>query len=522
MKKSQFLKVALLAMIASVSTLVGCSSNSTAQSTTPPSMDPSTTVQGEPIKGGLVRTTISSEPDHLDPYLSAASDTEAIMLNVFEGLMGFNEKGELIPRLAQSYSISDDGLNYSFVLRTDVTFHNGKPMTMDDVIYSYKTLSGLGGNAPLSSKFKAVTAITQPDDHTITFTLSEPQASFLSACTEVVVPNDYTEHATKPIGTGPFVFDQYVPGQKIVLQANPNYYDTAHKPFIDTIEFRIMTDPSSILMALSSGELDMGQIDYLNAPTFEGKMQILSNPQNMVQLLALNHTVKPYDDVRVRQAINHAIDKDLLVNGVASGYGTKLYTNMSPASGVWTLDLSSQDPYPYNPEAAKTLLADAGYPNGFDMTIKVPSNYPHHINTAQVMLEQLKAVGINASIELIEWGQWLDSVYSGGQYEATLVGLSGKLEPFDLFVRFTSTYAKNFYHYNNPAYDSLLEEANTTIDEKERITRYHEAQKMLTDDAAAVFVMDPHILYAAKPELQGYTAYPVPFFDASKLYYVGK
>lgn len=517
----------LMAMLCmSFTFLVGCSALSNQAKATPnlgTTQEPNTaTTELTPIKGGIVRTTISSEPDNLDPHLSAAADTEAIMNNVFEGLIGFTPDGEFVPRLAESFEVSNDGLNYTFVIRTDVKFHNGNPLTINDVLYSYNRLSGLSGEAPLSSKFAKVTQIEKLDDHTIRFILSERSASFLSACTEAVIPAGYTEQSSQPIGTGPFLFKAYVPGQKIILDTNPNYYNADRMPYIDTIEFRIVSDPNSTLLALKSGDLDLAEIDYNNVLTLDHDYNIFSSPQNMVQLMALNNEVPPFDDIRVRQAIHYAIDKDVIVAGVANGFATKLYTTASPVMAFWYNDLSASDPYPYNPEQAKALLSEAGYPNGFTTTIKVPSNYPFHIDTAQVLADMLSQVGITLNIELIEWGQWLETVYTNGDYATTIVGLAGKLEPHEIFVRFQSDYAKNFYHFKNAEYDTLISQANLEIDNNKRADLYKQAQKLVADEAVAVFLTDPHLVRVSRADLFGYTPYPAPYFDATTLYYVAQ
>lgn len=505
-----------LMMSCFLSLAVGCSSNTSGDQTAPNG------TANTKISGGVVRTTMPSEPDHLDPYLSAAADTEAVMNNVFEGLMRFDEDGQILPQLAADYSISDDGLTYTFDIRRDVTFHNGDAMTLEDVIYSYEKLAGLNGAQPLSSKFSNVTSITKVDEDTLSFTLSQPTASFLSTLIEPVVPADYENQASAPVGTGPFAFNTYIPGQKIVLDRNENYYDEGRMPSIDQIEFNIMTDENSILMALKSGTLDIAQVLSMSVPAVEKDFTISSYPQNMVQLFALNLDVKPFDDIRVRQAINYAVDKDLIINGVVGGYGSKLYTNASPVMNYWYNDLSQNDPYPYNPEEAKRLLAEAGYPNGFETTVKVPANYQTHIDTAQVVADMLSKVGITLNIELIEWGQWLETVYTGGNYETTIIGLAGKLDPHETFVRYESTYAKNFYHFRNAKYDELIANALSETDTAKRAALYKDAQQFLADEAVAVYIMDPHFIVASKPNLKGYTPYPAPYFDATKLYYVGE
>ncbi len=467
----------------------------------------------------VVRTRTGAEPDSLDPFQSAASDTEAIMHNVFEGLVLYDETGAIIPGLAESWEISEDGLTYTFHLRDDVNFHNGQHMTADDVIYTYQQLSGLeSGGEAISSKFTDITNLEAPDEYTVVITLGAVNASFLQLTKVAVVPKDYTDQATAPIGTGPFKFVEYTPGQRIVLEKNEDYYEESRMPQIDRAEIYIMTDESAVVQALQSGELDFAGVSGDNAMILEGQFDIYSNPQNMVQIFALNNEVEPFDDVRVRQAISCAVNKQEIIDGAFDGYATELYSNFSPVMGFYYND-ELTDVYTYDVARAQELLNEAGYGDGFDMTITVPANYQAHIDTAQIIAEQLKAVNINAEIELIEWGAWLEDVYGNAQYQTTIVGLTGKLDPNDVLVRYTSDYSRNFFRYNNPEYDELIEKAMTETDENVRAQYYKECQRILTEDAAAVWTCDPNIIVACRPDLKGYTAYPVTFTDLSKLYY---
>ena len=181
-------------------------------------------VSAEETDKTVVRINMESEPDNLDPWLSAASDTEAVFHNVFEGLVLFDETGALIPGLAESWDISDDGLTYTFHLRDDVTFHNGKAFSAEDVVYTYESLSGLGGEEALSSKFKNLTSVEAVDDYTVTMTLAEADAAFLQYTRVAVLPKGYEDQSSAPVGTGPFVFEKYVPGQMVVLEKNEDYY----------------------------------------------------------------------------------------------------------------------------------------------------------------------------------------------------------------------------------------------------------------------------------------------------------
>ena len=464
-------------------------------------------VSAEETDKTVVRINMESEPDNLDPWLSAASDTEAVFHNVFEGLVLFDETGALIPGLAESWDISDDGLTYTFHLRDDVIFHNGKAFSAEDVVYTYESLSGLGGEEALSSKFKNLTSVEAVDDYTVTMTLAEADAAFLQYTRVAVLPKGYEDQSSAPVGTGPFVFEKYVPGQMVVLEKNEDYYDESRMPKIDEAQIYIMGDDSAVLTALQSGQLDYSTGDFT----------VNSSPQNMVQLFALNNSATPFDDVRVRQAFEYAVNKDQIIDGVFAGYATELYSNFSPVMSYFYND-ELEDVYTYDIDKAKELMAEAGYEDGFDITITVPSNYQKHIDTAQVIAQQLKQINVNATIEPVEWGQWLEQVYTNADYQTTVVGLTGKLDPNDILGRYVSDYAKNFMKYNNPDYDKLIEEAKTASDE-ERVELFKECQKMLTDDAAAVWICDPNAIAVTRSDLKGYTFYPVSFIDLSKLYY---
>ena len=470
------------------------------------------------VQPSLVRLTMPSEPDSLDPYISTASDTEAVMHNVYEGLVLFNEDGEIIPGLAESWQISDDGLEYTFHLRDDITFHNGKHFSSEDVAYSYGLLSGLTTGTPLSSRFSIITAIDTPDDYTVMFHLSAANAAFLEATRIVVIPSGYTDSATSPVGTGPYKFVEYVPGQRIVLEKNDLYYDSSREGKIERAEVYIMTDESAIVTALQSGQLDMAQVTGMDAEILERDFTIHSNPQNMVCLFALNNAIPPFNDIRVRQAINYAVNKEDIINGAFDGYATRLDSNFSPVMGLY-YNSDVENYYPYDPAKAKELLAEAGYERGFSFTITVPANYQQHVSTAQIIAEELKAVGIDARLQLVEWGSWLEDVYTNGNYETTVIGLTGKLDPYEILTRFVSDYSRNFFHYDNSEFDTLIEEAMVESDESERIRLYKECQMILTEDAVCVWTCDPNLVIATRKDLKGYKAYPLTFTDISALYY---
>ena len=358
------------------------------------------------------------------------------------------------------------------------------------------------------------------DDYTFVIKLKEASAGFLSLNIIAILPEGYEDQATAPVGTGPFKFVEYVPSQRVVLEKNPDYYDEDRMAQVDRVEFYIMTDSAAVVSALQSGTLDIASVNADDAAVLEGQYDIYNSPQNMVQIFAMNNSVAPFDDVRVRQAINYAIDKDQIIDSVFGGYATKLYTNFSPVMGVYYNE-ELEGSYDTDVEKAKELLKEAGLEDGFTFTITAPANYQAHIDTAQIIAQQLQQVGITANIETMEWATWLEDVYGNAQYEATIVGLTGKLDPDAVLGRFKTTYPKNFFKFSNEEYDQLITSALTEQDEQTRIDDYKRCQEILTEQAAAAFISDPNLVVACRKDLKGYTFYPVTFHDMTKLYYEG-
>ncbi len=464
-----------------------------------------------------VKIALGSEPDSLDPMLSAATDTSSVMMNVFEGLLAFDSTGAFIPALAESYEISGDNLTYTFHLKQGVSFHDGNPFTAADVKYTYEKLAGLSGGEALSSTISAaLEKVETPDDYTAVLTLKQMDAGFLTKCTVSVCENGYEDNATTPIGTGPYKFVEYVVGQKIVLEKNENYSTSLTRvPSVDRVEFVIMTDENARLMALKTGDLDIAGISARNESALGDGFEILTGPLNMVQVFALNNAVAPLDNEDVRKAICYAVDKQEIIDAVTEGVGTRVDSFLSPSMALYYND--SLTVYDQDIEKAKALLADAGYPDGFTLTCTVPSNYQTHVDTAQVLKDQLAKIGVTLEIEPVEWAQWLEGVYTNENYETTIIGHSGKLDPQDFLNRFSSTYARNYFNFSDADYDALIAEASSTTDQAARAEIYKQCQQLLVDKAATVFIQDPGAVYAIAGRVSGFKIYPVSFYNLSDL-----
>ena len=415
--------------------------------------------------------------------------------------------------------MADDGLTYTFTLRQGVKFHNGDPVDMQDVLFS------INRNADASSGEALIPALTaiadmQAEGDTLTITLSEPNPEFLSYLTLAILPADYDQQDTAPIGTGPFKFVSRAAQDSIVLERFADYWGTPAK--LDKVTYKVLENVEGLILGLQSGALDL--VAHLSstqtAQLSDKDFRIEEGTMNLVQAMYLNNAVKPFDDVRVRQALCYAVDKQGILDLAFDGYGHPLGSSMYPAFTKY-YDESLTDYYTQDIQKAKELLAEAGYPNGFDMTITVPSNYQPHMDTAQVLAEQLKAIGVNATILPIEWASWLSDVYSGRDFQSTVVGVdASSMTARAMLSRFESTAHNNFVNYNNAEYDALYAQALSCYDDAEQTEIYRQMERNLTENAANVYIQDMADLVALRQGLEGLTFYPLYVLDVSTLYWV--
>ena len=456
--------------------------------------------------------------DSLDPHLAVAAGTKEVMFNVFEGLMKPTSTGDLTPAVAESYTVSEDRLTYTFTLREGVKFHNGDEVTAEDVVYSISRCADTTDGTPLVEAFSVIQSVEAVDARTVAITISEPSNEFISYMTTAILPAGYDQQDTAPVGTGPFKFVSRAAQDNIVLEKFDEYWGTP--AYLDKVTFKIMENADSLVMSLQSGAIDLcSHLTSTQVAQLGDDVYVAEGTMNLVQALYLNNAEKPFDDVRVRQALCYAVDKQGIIDLAFDGYGSPIGSSMYPAFGKY-FDESLTNYYTKDVEKAKSLLADAGYPNGFEMTITVPSNYQPHIDTAQVLVEQLKEIGVTAKIELVEWGTWVSDVYAGRQFQSTVVGVdASNMTARALLERFTSDYAKNFINYNSADYDALFQQALTTYDDAEQTAIYKAMEKNLTENAANVYIQDLADLVAVRQGLEGVTFYPIYVLDLSTVRY---
>ncbi len=503
-----FLAVAALACL-----LSGCG-ETTNQGNTPSdeNLPSSEADHGNEITVGIAQDL----DDSLDPYQMTAAGTREVMFNVFEGLVKPDADGNYVCAVASDYDVSDDGLVYTFVLRDGVVFHNGAECTADDVLYSFETCAATTVTSAVKAALSAITDI-HADGQNIVITLSAANPDFISYVSSVyIVPKGYADQVSKPVGTGPFQFVSRSVQENIILERHAEYYGKGAG--LDKVTYKIYEDANALFTALDSGALDLVAhltIDQVN--NLSNGYNVLEGTMNLVQAIYLNHKVAPFDNEKVRQAMCYAVDVDAMLDLTAEGHGTKVGSSMYPAFGKY-FDAELADAYPYNVEKAKQLLKEAGYENGFTFKLTVPSNYQPHVDSAIVLAEQLKAVGITAEIQQVDWNTWVQDIYQGRNFEATVCGFDAStLNASALLARWVSDNGKNMINYNNAEYDQTFAAAQSATDDAEQTELYKRCLEILSETAANVYTQDLADFVAVHPNLQGFKFYPLYVIDMSLL-----
>ena len=475
---------------------------------------------GEPVKGGEITVGIAQDlDDSLDPHQTVAAGTREVLFNIFEGLVKPNSDGEMIPAVAEKYELSEDGTTYTFTLRDGVKFHNGQTVTAEDVVYSINRCAAVpeGQEKPLVAAFSAIRSVEALDEKTVTVTIAQRDLEFISYMTAAIIPAGYADQATAPVGTGPFKFVSRTPQENFIMERFEDYWGTP--AWLDKVTYKICENADALVMNLNGSSIDLcAHLTSAQAAQLNSNFKVLEGTMNLVQAIYLNNQAKPFDNQLVRQALCYAIDRQGIMDMVADGHGTAVGSSIYPAFTKYFLP-ELVDKYPHSVEKAKELLAQAGYPDGFDMTISVPNNYQPHMDTAEVVAEQLREAGINVTIQPVEWSTWLDTIYNGRQFQATVVGVdAANMTARAMLERFTSDYAKNFINYSSPAYDALFQQAINATDEATQTDLYKQMETMLADTAANVYIQDLSDLVAMRQDLGGLKFYPIYVLDLSTVY----
>ncbi|MDR0562244.1 MAG: ABC transporter substrate-binding protein [Spirochaetaceae bacterium] len=467
------------------------------------------------ITGGEVRFGIATEPATLDPLSpSNTADGRSILFNVFEGLVKPAPDGSLQPAIAERYSVEQNGLVYTFTLRLGVRFHDGSAVTPEDVAFSLNTAMTAG-----FSGFNRIEKVETISERSVRITLKTPDLEFLPYLAIGIAPKHNPDREKNPIGTGPFSIASYDTQRSLVLVKNPAYWQEG-LPYLDKVTYVFVADQDALLLSLQGNAVDTAQVpgslvDQLDPNRFD----ILPNPSNAVQLLALNNKVPPLNDIRVRQAINYAVDVPRIIDAAFYGRGEPSGSPLIPGLSKY-YDQTLKNPYPGDIQKAKALLAEAGYAQGFPLVITIPSNYSIHIDTGQVLVNQLERIGITATIKLVDWASWLSGVYRERRYEATIISLDAyTVSPRGFLDRYLSDAGSNFVNFSSPRYDEIYDKALHETQETARIELYKQAQRIISEEAASVYLQDIWgFRVFPKGRFGGAVNYPLYVIDFSTVY----
>ena len=458
---------------------------------------------------------ITQEITSVDPHNDTDAATRSVLFNVFDGLVKATPEGEVVPAVASDYTVSDDATVYTFTVRDGITFTDGNAITAEDIKYSLERFAELNEGSALS----VITDITAVDDKTVQITLAAPDSEFIYNMTIAILEkaNDANQ-VNAPIGTGAFSIVELKEGQYLELTKYADYWNAAELGnYVDEVRFKFIADAQTAFMELQSGTIDGLQyltIDQINA--LSDAYDVVETTMNLVHGMFLNNKYEPLANEKVRQALNYAVNRDEINEFIFGGKSPIIQTHAYQATSWYNEATAST--YTYDPEKAKELLAEAGYEGGFDLEITVPSNFDQHVSTAEIITEQLKAVGINATINKVEWSTWLDEVYKNREYQATVIGFDASvMAPYTWYKRYVSDSDNDMTNFSDPTYDELYAKAVATIDFDEKHEIYNQMQQILAEKAASVFIEDPADFVAINKKYTGYTPYPVSAIDMSRV-----
>ncbi|HEY7518873.1 MAG TPA: ABC transporter substrate-binding protein [Methylomirabilota bacterium] len=458
----------------------------------------------------------ATEPPGLDLTATPATATAAVVFyNIQEALVKVDAHGKLVPWLAERWHTADNR-NYTFFLKKGVRFHNGRELKAADVKFVVERAMNPETKHPHTGHYAGIGDIIVKDDHTITFSLKAPAANFLLTMARsgsVIYPREAVDTLkSAPIGTGPFTVADWVRGDRIVMKRYADYH-VKGLPKIDQVTFRFTPDPNATLAALKAGDIDASLFglgpEHAADLKKDGRFEVIVGETTNDVIMAMNNSRKPFTDVRVRRAVTHAINKADVVKLAMFGMGRVIGANVDPLNPYF-VDMAGA--VPYDPARAKKLLAEAGYPSGFEAVLKVAPQYYYTVRAGEVIVDQLARVGVKVKIEQIEWGQWLSRVYKEADYDLTIIGHG---EAWDI-----GNYAnpKYYFRYDSAKFQELFKRSETTVDEKARREQYAQMQKLQAEEAPVVFLfIHPRLVVTKKGVTGIWKDLPVPSADLSEV-----
>jgi peptide/nickel transport system substrate-binding protein len=533
----------ILAMVLPV--LAGCGTPAPAptqapaeEPTTPPAEEPTAAPTPEPTTptgpavGGSIVWAVTEEPGTLDPHLESRNASSRIEEYFGAALVDVDAEGSVLPWLAESWTVSDDGLTIDLKLREDVVFHDGTPLTAQDYAWTFtRAIDPEVASTGAGTLLQELDSAEALDDYTLRLHLKS--ASFPLVLNLAVTPwlqpmpeatfEDLGEQfGRQPIGVGPFIFKEWVTGDRVVLERNPDYNwgsAAVHQgpAYLETIEFRFIPEYSTIIAGLEAGEIDLAEVQAKDKQRLEdtGMFQFLEQyVPGSGDFVAMNTSISPFDDLNVRKAFNLAVDRDVIIQAVYGGAALASYGPINKATlGYW--DGVEEIGYGFDLEQARSLMDEAGWVDTdgdgirekdgqpLQLTMTVGSNYEDRVKTVQILQEQYRALGVDIQIEQLEATMVIEKVWPG-DYQIAVMSMDYPEADLMAYMFHSSMIgALNMSMVNDPGLDAMLEATRTTMDPEARQEKVNEAQQWLVENAIVVPLYSPTVYLALSNRFQG-------------------
>ena len=471
-----------------------------------------------PVRGGKLVVCQPAEPPGLDPTANTAAAIDRVVYaNIYEGLVKVNSEGQFIPGLATQWVVSADGKTYTFYLRKGVKFHNNEAFDAQVAKWNLERAKAEGTTNPHPEYFRGIEKIETPDDATLILTLKEVDALFIAHMAEgdaVMLPTKGYENAkSQPIGTGPFKFVEWVRGDRVEMVRFDGYWNP-QLPYLDQVTFKFIGDASAQIAALKAGDVDV--VGWISAPesaaelSRDKRFKVYAGATTGEVIMSTNNKAKPFDNKLVRQAMAYAIDRDTVIELVMFGYGTPIGSHWSPVTPYY-VDLTGK--FPYDPQKARELLKQAGYPDGFEATIKLPAIYSYSKRAGEVIADMFKAVGIKLKIEIVEWPYWLERIYKQKDYQLTMIG---HVEAWDIGIYANPNY---YFQYDSQEFRDAYANALKAPNEAEKAKWFGRCQEIIAEDAVNGYLFSAPSLPAMKAEVMNWWEnYPTIALDCTQVW----
>lgn len=450
---------------------------------------------------------LSGNPDTLDPHATSGTLTFQTVRSFYDTLVEPDRSGVLVPALAESWDVSEDGLTWTFTLRDDVVFHNGEELTSSDVKATFGRLVDPETASPKASEFEAIEAIDTPDESTVVLRLSTPTAPLLASIASgwgAILPESLIESGhdfgSKPVGTGPFTFVEWVRDSRIVMERNDDYWMEGH-PNVGGVVINIIPEDAVQIQGLLTGQLHA--IDSVN----QQDLELLESDENvyvrqdlsaLVMVLAMNNAREPMSNLQFRRAVAHAIDKQSVMD-IAYGGGEIVGTFMD-VSDPYYVDFT--DLYSYDPDRARTVLEAGGVEIDEPLVMALPENFEPHVRAGEMYQEMLEEVGIDVELQVVDWSTWLNDVYRGGNYDFTVIGHTGKLDPDGRLAGYGT--GESYVHWENEEAAQAIRKARRVVDPAERKELYGRALELMAREVPHVYVGTSYRYVAMRSNVSGF------------------